>query len=120
MRPSFGEILTCGIAGREHRGETRLLRIVISESAYLIWKLRNERVIGAKGDASNREIENRWLNTINNRLSIDCLLTNTKKYGGKSIRKSLVLETWRKVLMNEDRLPRDWTRESGGVLVGVG
>ncbi|KAK6971868.1 hypothetical protein R3P38DRAFT_2475830, partial [Favolaschia claudopus] len=107
-RPSLGEIMTCGITERENSGESRLLRIVISESAYLIWKLRNERVIGAKGNASDREIKNRWLNTINNRLSIDCLLTNIKKYGSKSIRKSIVLKTWEKVLMNEDRLPRDW------------
>ncbi|KAK7059401.1 hypothetical protein R3P38DRAFT_2475122, partial [Favolaschia claudopus] len=60
---------------------------------YVIWKLRNERVIGGKGvlgRASDREIENRWRHTMNNRLSIDCVLTNTKKYGGRSIRKSTV------------------------------
>ncbi|KAK7027004.1 hypothetical protein R3P38DRAFT_2777121 [Favolaschia claudopus] len=55
-RPSLGEIMACGMVEKGNR---------VSESAYLIWKLRNERVIGAKGEAPEREITNRWLQTIN-------------------------------------------------------
>ena len=86
---------------------------------YLGWKLRNERRIGSKGPASEREIEGRWKWSINNRLSLDCALTDAVKYGKHSLSKSTVRRTWTGVLRNEDRLPRDWFRESG-VLVGVG
>ncbi|KAJ7854875.1 hypothetical protein B0H13DRAFT_1642170 [Mycena leptocephala] len=51
--------------------------------------------------------------------NIDCLLINKVKYGKKALKKSLVLRTWAKVLGDEDRLPADWTRETG-VLVGIG
>ncbi|KAJ7780648.1 hypothetical protein DFH07DRAFT_765167 [Mycena maculata] len=48
---SFGTILGCGLAefcdenGKAKRGTQRLYQILISESAYLIWKLCNDRVI---------------------------------------------------------------------------
>ncbi|KAJ7028660.1 hypothetical protein C8F04DRAFT_882608, partial [Mycena alexandri] len=67
---------------------------------------------------SDQEIKNRWLKTINKRIAIDCLLSNKAKYGNNSINKSLVLKTWQKTLLNEDRLLEDWTKETG-VLVGV-
>ncbi|KAJ7504026.1 hypothetical protein B0H11DRAFT_1905910 [Mycena galericulata] len=76
-------------------------------------------VIGGKGPASEREIKNRWCKAINNRLALDCALTDKAKYEKKSINTSVVRKTWSKVLKDEDRLPRDWFREHG-VLVGVG
>ncbi|KAK7015738.1 hypothetical protein R3P38DRAFT_2466070, partial [Favolaschia claudopus] len=99
------------------------LRVRDSESAHLIWRLRNERVINAKDPASNREITNRWCKTINNRLGIDCAMTNAIKYGKKAIDKRLVLSTWKNPILYlprcRDTLPKDWTWETG-VLVGVG
>ncbi|KAJ7608529.1 hypothetical protein DFH06DRAFT_902476, partial [Mycena polygramma] len=54
-KPLVGEIMACGLIkkgnspGKTDAGTTRLYtllyRIVISESAHLIWRLRNERVI---------------------------------------------------------------------------
>ena len=47
----LGTILGCGLAefkddeGRAHPGAARLFRILISESAFLIWSLRCERRI---------------------------------------------------------------------------
>ncbi|KZT03820.1 uncharacterized protein LAESUDRAFT_658954, partial [Laetiporus sulphureus 93-53] len=47
----FGGLLGCALRsfsddeGRRRPGATRLYRILISESTYLIWNLRNERVI---------------------------------------------------------------------------
>ncbi|KAJ7610555.1 hypothetical protein DFH06DRAFT_1246080 [Mycena polygramma] len=119
MQPAMGDIMACGAAEKSGTGASRLFRIVVSESAHLIWKLRNERVIGNKGTASTREIHNRWCKSINNRLALDCALTNKAKYGKKSLRKDIVRKTWCKILRNEDRLPEDWTRETE-VLVGVG
>ncbi|KAJ7227555.1 hypothetical protein C8J57DRAFT_1077543, partial [Mycena rebaudengoi] len=58
----------------------RFYGILISESVYLIWKLGNERVIRNKNEPSSAaEIQNRWIDTINSRLKLDCRMTN-KKY----------------------------------------
>ncbi|KAJ7082084.1 hypothetical protein B0H15DRAFT_952760 [Mycena belliarum] len=118
--PTLGQITSCAAVkiGRD-KGATRLFRIMISESSHLIWRLRCERVIRQKPHATNREIRNRWLKAINNRLGIDCALTDKKKYGKKALKKSLVRKTWAKVLKNEEYLPEDWMREAG-VLVGIG
>lgn len=111
--------MACAAIKRGNAGTTRLFRILISESAHLIWRLRNERVINAKDPATTREIRNRWLKAINNRLRIDCALTNGIKYGKRAIDKKLVQKTWCNVLKDEENLPKDWTWEAG-VLVGVG
>jgi len=111
--PTLGQIMACAAITRQDAGATRLFRILVSESAHLIWRLRNERVIQKKEEASQREIYNRWCKTINNRLGLDCTLTNAAKYGKRAIKKSVVLRTWSKVLKNEENLPKDWTWETG-------
>jgi hypothetical protein len=35
-------------------------------------------------------------------------MTDGVKYGKKAIKKGLVLATWKKVVKNEDTLPKDW------------
>lgn len=117
--PTMGQIMGCAAMKRGDAGTTRLHRIIVSESAHLVWKLRNERVIQEKEPASAREIRGRWLKAINSRLVVDAALTNNTKYSKKAIKKDLVLRTWSKVLQNEEQLPKDWTRETG-VLVGIG
>jgi ribonuclease HI len=117
--PTIGQIMGCAAIKRQNAGTTRLSRIIFSESAHLIWRIRNERVIQERPTASEREIYNRWCKSINSRLEIDCALTNALKYGKKAIPKALVLETWHRVLKNEESLPKDWTWETG-VLVGIG
>ncbi|KAJ7140527.1 ribonuclease H-like protein [Mycena crocata] len=119
LYPTLGEIMVCGMAQKGDKGTTRLYRILVSEAAFLIWKIRNERVIQQKNEASRQEIENRWMLSINNRLKFDRAQTDAAKYGSKSLKKSLVQETWTKVIENESYLPEDWMREAE-VLVGVG
>jgi ribonuclease HI len=119
MKPTFGQILAGGATKFKDPGEKRLYKILITESAHLIWKLRNERVIGVDGPAPLTKITNRWLKTVNNRLAIDCAMTNTKKYGRKALKSSLVKKTWKKTLRNERTLAKDWP-STVGVLVGVG
>ncbi|KAJ7768125.1 hypothetical protein DFH07DRAFT_736499, partial [Mycena maculata] len=63
------------------------------------------------------EIHNRWLKSINGVLQRDRLLTNKIKFGPLALNKQLVLNTWSGLLMYEDSLPDDWTKE--GVLVGM-
>ena len=86
---SMGAILGCGLAaikdenGRQDPGASRLYRILISESLFIIWKIRNDCVFGknAGKSVSDSEIQNRWLFVINWRLELDRLLTNNVKYG---------------------------------------
>ncbi|KAE9398231.1 hypothetical protein BT96DRAFT_822334 [Gymnopus androsaceus JB14] len=64
IAPDFGTILSCGLIkikdpeGKYMRGDSRLYRIIVSESAHLIWKLRCDRVINGKVDFLETEIEN--------------------------------------------------------------
>lgn len=67
---------------------------------------------------SEKEILNRWLKAINNRIKLDRMLTNTMRFSNKAIKESLVLKTWSGVLLNEENLPDNWIRQSG-VLVGM-
>ncbi|KAL1678588.1 hypothetical protein EV122DRAFT_177620, partial [Schizophyllum commune] len=129
---NLGTVLSCGIADfkaddRKHRrkGANRLYTILISESAFLIWKLRNERVIRGEERAGNpnffseQHIRSRWLQTMNNRLTLDREMTKSYKYGKRAIQKEVVLTTWCGVLHEELSLPEDWLNEPR-VLVGVG
>jgi len=127
---TLGTILGCGCislrSDQRHRenneqngsgflkGPTRLLQIIISESAYLIWVLRCERVIQSK-EHSEDEIQGRWLRAINERLTTD------KITAIRIIRKdgftTLVVNTWEQALEKERELPPNWINCSE-VLVG--
>jgi ribonuclease HI len=62
----------------------RLYRILISESAHLIWKLRCECVIGCDGEPPTiKEVQNRWSKIMNERLEIDINLMNCLRYGNE-------------------------------------
>jgi ribonuclease HI len=125
---TLGAIMGCGLIsykntkGRPDTGKNRLFRIVISESAYLIWKLRCERRIKYNDDPahhhSKTEIHNRWLAIINKRLKLDCITADRGRYGKKAIKPFKVKQTWSRVLQNESNLPEDWIWQSG-VLVGI-
>ncbi|KAJ6470742.1 hypothetical protein C8R47DRAFT_1179547 [Mycena vitilis] len=124
--PTMGGILGCCLASFESEtkskpsGVNRLFRILISESAYLIWKLRCERVIGREGEAhSDAEIHNRWVHTLNDRLEVDRFIACDFSYQDKKlVLPSVVLRTWSRTLLAEDELPKDWLREPK-VLVGI-
>lgn len=98
-----GEVIT----SKEHDpGATRLLKIIISESAYLIWTLRCEREI--RGTTyTDKQIRATWLKTINRRLSED------KTIATKILRKeqdiNRVRDTWDRALYKRHGdLPDDW------------
>ncbi|KAJ7820510.1 hypothetical protein B0H14DRAFT_2371987, partial [Mycena olivaceomarginata] len=102
--------------GKHGPYDARLYRIIVSESAYLIWKFRNERDIQNES-APPIEIHNRWEQAINNRLEFDCRSTNPK-YGKKASPRSKIIRTWEGTLKDEMYLPPDWTNKIG-VLVGI-
>nr|GAT54724.1 predicted protein [Mycena chlorophos] len=120
LNVTIGTIMASGAVKVKDVGAARLFRILVSESAYLIWKMRCERVIDEKPEASLQEIKNRWRKAINSRIEIDCALTDTKKYRGKAIARTLVQKTWKKVLHDEINLPPNWMKAGIGVLVGIG
>ncbi|KAI0054457.1 hypothetical protein BV25DRAFT_1833638 [Artomyces pyxidatus] len=127
-RITLGTVLGCGLAtitdssGKPKEGASRLLRIFVSETAFLIWKLRNTRVIEHRDDPSFRHtkeaVQNRWLHTINTRLTLDRAMTNSR-FEKKALPEDTVLRTWSGVLSNKGSLPDNWMR-SPGVLVGMG
>lgn len=111
-----GIIMSCGIQPPDiHKNATkrameRFRRILISESAHLIWKIRNDRVINDKPNYTPREIEQRWSHAVNRRIRLDCILSDKKKFKKKAIQVSLVLKTWQGTLLKESSLPEDVTR----------
>lgn len=122
----LGDILGCALTnyetnGKPNKGINRLYRIIVSETAYLIWKIRNERRIrdgDTTTDIPNEMVERRWTNAINKRLTIDRFLTNENRFGKHAIEPKLVKATWTNCLKNEDSLPADWPNKTG-VLVGI-
>ncbi|KAF8169669.1 hypothetical protein K438DRAFT_1467289, partial [Mycena galopus ATCC 62051] len=122
---SLGGILGCGLMdfrdemGRTKHGTRRLYRILMSESAYTIWKLRNERVISRAGARlTEKEIVNKWAYDINQRLQQDVILANrSTKRNRPRLAPALVKDTWEGTLDNEGNLPENWLKEAR-VLVG--
>ncbi|KAJ7249647.1 hypothetical protein C8J57DRAFT_1079502 [Mycena rebaudengoi] len=124
--PSMGMVLGCGLSvfkdtkNKPHSGTSRLYKILVSESAHLIWKLRCECVIGRDGvPPTVSEVQNRWFKNLSLRLEIDINLTNRLKYGKEySIPPSVVQDTWSGTLLEEEKLPENWPQEPG-VLVSI-
>ncbi|KAJ7093650.1 hypothetical protein C8R43DRAFT_908052 [Mycena crocata] len=122
---SVGLIFGCGLAefknsnGKNSTEANRLFKIIISESAFLVWKIRCERLISRKSLHCEMEIHNRWIACINKRLKIDRLLTDSSRYGSRALNTNTVLKTWDGVLMDNKNLPENWIWQSE-VLVGIG
>ncbi|KAG2063740.1 hypothetical protein BDR04DRAFT_1131021 [Suillus decipiens] len=128
-RPHIGLILGCGtisIPSTEQnkttneknapfkKGASRLLRILISESAYLIWTIRCERVI--RESTHNKDsVRRRWRNAIDRRLQLDRALASKTRQNTKMITK--VRSTWTEVLLNQQ--PHDDWVTNLEVLVGI-
>ncbi|KAI0245188.1 hypothetical protein BJV78DRAFT_1140588, partial [Lactifluus subvellereus] len=96
------------------KGAIRLLQILISESAYLIWVLRCERVIQTRPHTVT-EVNSRWHHAINARLTDDKILATKIKRDKKFTQ--IVKSTWEHVLRKTMDLPDDWIT-SREVLVG--
>jgi ribonuclease HI len=89
FEPRVGAVLGCGLSkytkdDKPLTGKNRLHKILVSESAFLIWKLRCERAIAGKTHTPT-EIHNRWVGTINKRLTEDCLLTDARCFEKKAL-----------------------------------
>ena len=125
---TYGALLGCCMSdfkkpsGKPDKGMNRLFRILMSESMYMIWKLRCERTITWGGDPTRYhapyEIHNKWLQAINARLRMDSVQTNKKIFKKKVLQPKLVLQTWNKCLRDDLHETRNWCGKTG-VLVGI-
>ncbi|KAE9396832.1 hypothetical protein BT96DRAFT_824160 [Gymnopus androsaceus JB14] len=112
-KPDLGDILTCALPkfhkNKNGEGDSRFFRILMSESARLVWLIRNNRVINERAqEISAAEIKNKWLAVMNRWLTLDRDMTHPK-FERKALKKALVLATWAKVLHGEEELGEDWT-----------
>lgn len=98
-------------------GASRLLRILILESAYLIWVLRCERVIHST-DHSENTIKKWWINAIDKRLQLDRALASKTRRNPKTTIK--VENTWSDIIHDSSLQPpqNNWATNLE-VLVGV-
>jgi ribonuclease HI len=55
------------------------------------------------------EVHNKWVLAMNNRLKLDCDMTDDRRSEKKAIPVKTVLCTWTGVLEGKDELPTDWT-----------
>ena len=108
--------------GRLDAAKNRLYRILITESVHLIWVLRCERRIAGGDDPggphTEESVRTRWHRRVNERMQIDCLLTNEYLYEGKALKTKRVYDTWAKCSTNTEDLHCEWCRHPG-VLVGM-
>ncbi|KAH9892714.1 hypothetical protein C8Q73DRAFT_687287 [Cubamyces lactineus] len=100
---------------------SRLARIVLSETGFLIWKLRCERVIAwadRPGEVHSLDgILNAWHAALDRRLWLDQQRALRKVGGRKPLPIATVEGTWGSVIDGETDLGGDWIRRVG-VLVG--
>ncbi|TFK24743.1 hypothetical protein FA15DRAFT_591878, partial [Coprinopsis marcescibilis] len=132
-RPHMGLILGTNLVSvytpdrkKELTGHSRLLRIILSESAYLIWLVGCKWRVGDEHDPhkfpKKETIEDRWLFILNKRLHYDRILTDRKSYGEKALNAKLVERTWAllfKTELSSGDYPLDWITNLG-VLVSIG
>ncbi|KAH9840140.1 uncharacterized protein C8Q71DRAFT_702598 [Rhodofomes roseus] len=126
-RPNYNEIIGVGLQKwytpkmKRRPMAERFWRILISESAYLIWCLRCEREIGHSDEPgwkhTEKEISARWTSALNKRLHLEMAMTH-RRFGRQALRRETVTNTWRGTLSDEHALPDDWT-STNRVLVGI-
>ncbi|KIK35964.1 hypothetical protein CY34DRAFT_95254 [Suillus luteus UH-Slu-Lm8-n1] len=128
--PHIGLVLGCGAIAPPTRpnndntnnsrtltGTSHLLRILISESAHLIWTMRCDRTInGTK--YTELTTKNRWYNAINKRLHIDRAIASKEKRNIKT--EMLIKNTWSDVIDVNTPYPQDDWMTNLEVLVGIG
>ncbi|KAF8129061.1 hypothetical protein EV363DRAFT_392629 [Boletus edulis] len=124
-KPTLGSIIGCGNlvlphneqgtnSPLEERGSARLKRILISESAYLLWTMRCDRVIG-EHTHTRMAMTTKWRKAIMSRLDID---RRRAKSNRKNHTKAKVLHTWSTIIPHPESLPHDWITNLE-VLVGI-
>ncbi|KAG7448475.1 uncharacterized protein BT62DRAFT_708241 [Guyanagaster necrorhizus] len=127
IKPTFGVALGATVIddaeGSVSRGATRLYRILMVEATHPMWELRCQRCIARGDDCAEKwrtanEIRNNWLELINQRLTLNRLTADRRKYGTKAMKRKMVLLTWKGTLKDEKSVPDEWI-DQYGVLMGI-
>ncbi|TFK78783.1 hypothetical protein K466DRAFT_612587 [Polyporus arcularius HHB13444] len=123
-RPNWGTTVGAACAVFESEAGARkpmaeaLWTILQTESLYLIWKLRCERVIqNEKREFTIPEVTRRWYATMDRRLELD-RRSCAKHLGRCALTAHAVACIWEPILQARGELPRNWVTDSG-VLVGI-
>lgn len=126
QKPSLGDQLGCAItriARKGDKGERRFMKIVYSEATYTTWIIRCEWRISRKSDPENtpteKEILCRIKAAITKRIKLDCLATDSERFGKKAYEPRIIKDTWSN-LIPEDLAPLRLWRKLTVVLVGIG
>ena len=98
----------------KRRAILRLLQILISEAAHLVWVLRCEQVI-QESHIDEPGMSTRWRQAINDRLTTDRVTAYQAKRDHKLTK--LAKSTWKKLLKRNGTLPINWF-QNREVLVG--
>ncbi|EJD36957.1 hypothetical protein AURDEDRAFT_73721 [Auricularia subglabra TFB-10046 SS5] len=126
---NVGTIMGCatmrlaGFWGARGLGVERAFRIVVSESAFLVWKIRCEKRIQHAEDPDwqlpEEAARERWTAVIKKRMAQDKTLSDKKRFRKQYVANWLVEDTWLDLRnpanYNRYRIPR-----VPGVLVGIG
>ncbi|KAG1838978.1 hypothetical protein F4604DRAFT_1600010 [Suillus subluteus] len=100
---------------KPHKGASRLLKILIAESAYLIWTTRCDRTINGT-TLTKQSIIKRWSLIINKRLQLDRL--TARKINRTPSFLKLITSTWHDIITLHEPLPKNWAIALE-VLVGI-
>ena len=106
---SAGAILGCGLVSfttensKPDAAKNHLYQILILESVHLVWVLQCERRIRGSDeyDYSEWVVHNRWYRKMNERMQMDCLLTNWYLFEKMALKTKVVHGTWAKCSTNE-------------------
>jgi hypothetical protein len=105
--------------GRKLPGDMRLLRILIAESVYQIWLVRNKRVLEDDNQIASEEvIINKWRKAIGSRFKLDRQLAGRKRGSKRKEAIRQVKQTWTALIQDESNLPKHWEVKPE-VLVGL-
>ena len=97
---------------RPDAGATRLIKILISEAAYLIWITRCERAIRGN-EHTERETRAAWRKTLNRRISEDTTTASRVRRTSDYI--NLIKSTWEKSLEKfYGSIPNNWIHRGKG------
>ena len=122
--PNWGTALGAASAvlesddGERKPSAEALWTILMTESLYLIWKLRCERVIqNDKQEFTILEVIRRWYAALDRRLELD-RRSCAGFLGRSALKADAVACIWGPVLQASGELPQNWVTDSG-VLVGI-
>jgi len=123
-KPGIGGVLGSAIAplkksdGSPDPGSSRLYRILVMESAHLIWKLRCERVVSRDNESfSPQEVASRWYRAISERMKLDVSLCHPC-WDKQQMSRRIMKRTWIELLDNPEVRPSEWESRPLGGLVG--